>query len=263
LQVEEREKTENKAEYPEEDREVVEEVLTREEETFAAAEEVVEKAEEIVPVASEEVEEIPSIEELQREFSLLSREEIVEATNAGLSVEELKDYLSLRAEAVAGEMSASEPEPPPTPKTWQERINIEQYSNIREFLQIKQLKLTTTGRQLSSLKRISEDVSKQGELLIAEIIELRENEYSEEVINSLTTYLTDELKTWESKDITEEQLPQFTRQRTLSFYVCYEQDIAEFLDIATKYEELIDGNSPLESECKEIEKKYMTLIETI
>ena len=125
----------------------------------------------------------------------------------------------------------------------EERIDIEQYPNMRAFLQAKQLKLTTTGRRLANLKRISEDVSREGQILIAEILELRDNNYSPEAITSLRSYLTDELSRWESENITTQQFPIFTRQRILSAYVCYEQDIAELLEIAMRYENLIDDES--------------------
>jgi len=222
-------------------------------------EQEVTRPEEILP------EEIPSVEELQEEFSLLSRNEIHEAVDAGLSSEELREYLELRMttakEAEADSVSEAEPAQPT--KTWQERIDIEQYPNIRAFLQDKQLKLTTTGRQLANLKRISEDISREGQILIAEILELRDNNYSQEVVASLIAYLTDELSRWESENITEQQLPRFAQQRVLSFYVCYEREMAELLEIATRYENLIDNGSPLQSEYKNLEERYIELIETL
>ena len=215
--------------------------------------------EEILP------EEILSVEELQQEYSLLNPKEIHEAVDAGLSGKELKEYLELRTETAQKDeiSSVSETRPEQLTKTWQERIDIEQYPNIRAFLQAKQLKLTTTGRQISNLKRISEDLSREGQILIAEILELRDNNYSREVITSLMSYLTDELSRWESEGITEAQLPKLTRQRVLSFYVCYEQDIAELLDIAMRYENLFDDEEPLQSEYKKLEEQYLELIETL
>jgi len=209
-------------------------------------------------------EEIPSIEELQKEFPALSSKEISEAVEAGLSGQELREYLELRVETAKEAIaSASEAKAAQPTQTWQERINIEQYPNIRAFLQEKQLKLTTTGRQLSSLKRVSEDTSREGQILAAEILELRENEYSQEIITALISHMTEELSRWGSEDITEQRLPNFTRQRVLSFYVCYEQDVEDFLDIVTKYENLIDDESPLQPEYKELEEKYFQLIETL
>jgi len=209
--------------------------------------------------------EIPSVEELQQEFSLLSSKEIHEAVDAGLSGKELKEYLELRAETAKKDEVYVTPETKPAQitKTWQELIDIEQYPNIRAFLQVKQLKLTTTGRQLSNLKRISDEVSHEGQILLAEILELRDNNYSREVITSLISYLTDELRQWESYNITEKQLPPFTRQRVLSFYVCYEKDISELLNIAMRYESLINDTSPLQPEYKKLEEQYLELIETL
>jgi hypothetical protein len=242
--------------------------------TEALPAEAIEEIEEPAPVvtlvqetARQEIlpEEIPSVEELQQEFSLLSSKEIHEAVDAGLSGKELKEYLELRAETAQKDKvySESEMKPAQITKTWQERIDIEQYPNIRAFLQAKQLKLTTTGRQISNLKRISDEVSREGQILIAEILELRDNNYSREVITSLMSYLTDELSRWESEGITEAQSPKLTRQRVLSFYVCYEQDISGLLDIAARYENLINDESPLQSEYKKLEEQYLELIETL
>ncbi|MFQ6040325.1 MAG: hypothetical protein ACE5PV_05670 [Candidatus Poribacteria bacterium] len=248
------------------EREVTQEVLP--EETPAVEEEpapIVTPEQEITLTEEILTEEIPSVEELQKEFSLLSRNEIYEAVDAGLSGEELREYLELRM-ATAKETEAdsvAEVESAQPTKTWQERIDIEQYPNIRAFLQDKGLKLTTTGRQIANLKRISEDFSREGQILLAEILELRDNNYSQEVITSLIAYLIDELSRWESENITEQQLPQFVQQRVLSFYVCYEQEIPELLDIATRYENLIDDGSPLQSEYKNLEERYIELIETL
>jgi len=237
--------------------------------------EAIEEIEEAAPVVTADQEathlegilpqEIPSVEELQQEFATLNPQEIHEAVTSGLSGQELREYLELRVETIKEDeaSSISETESIQPTKTWQERIDIEQYPNMRAFLQAKQLKLTTTGRQLSNLKRISEDVSREGQILIAEILELRDNNYSPEAITSLRSYLTDELSRWESENITEQQLPSFTRQRVLSFYVCYEQDISELLEIAMRYENFIDDESPFQSEYKKLGEQYSELIETL
>jgi hypothetical protein len=236
--------------------------------------EAIEKIEEAAPVITADQEathleeilppEIPSVEELQQEFATLNPQEIHEAVTSGLSGQELREYLELRVETIKEDeaSSISETESIQPTKTWRERIYIEQYPNMRVFLQAKQLKLTTTGRQLLNLKRISEDASREGQILIAEILELRDNNCSPEVITSLRSYLTDELSQWESGNITAQQFPIFTRQRVLSFYVCYEQDIAELLEIAMRYENFIDDESPFQSEYKNLGEKYSELIET-
>ena len=253
------------------DDEAVTSEITEEELPAEAIEEIEEAApvvtadQEATPLEEILPQEIPSLEELQQEFATLNPQEIHEAVTSGLSGQELREYLELRVETIKeDEASAiSETESIQPTKTWRERIDIEQYPNMRVFLQAKQLKLTTTGRKLANLKRISEDTSREGQILIAEILELRDNNHSPEAITSLRSYLTDELSRWESENITEQQLPSFTRQRVLSFYVCYEQDIAELLEITMRYENLIDDESPFQSEYKKLGEQYSELIETL
>ena len=249
----------------------VEEIITPEVEpapTSVEAEEPVETPEE--PIA--EIEVIPSAEELHQEFSLLSREEILEALGANLPVAELRDYLGVREEAVLQEVSPPQEISPSDPEAWLKRVDIEQYSNTREFLQTNQLRLTTTGRQLSNLKRVSEEAAQEGMLLLAEIVELRKNYYSQTVTVPLISYLTDELERWKSIEEAEDvldarQLLQIVRQRVISMHVCDEQDIPEFLDIAIEYEGFVGDESPLTPEQRavyeDIEPRYLELLDTL
>jgi len=198
----------------------VEEAVAEEPEAILPEE--IEPEEEMLPE-----EELPSVDELLEEFPLLEREEIIEALESGLSGGELMDYLAMRAETLAEEM----PEPEPTPENWVARINIEQYSNLNAFVRGKGLRLTTTGRQLINLRRISDDALREGQLLTAEIVELRDNEYSEEVISPLMVYLADGLDNWKSNNITAPDMPQLARHVALCRHLCYKRELGDFLEL--------------------------------
>ncbi len=234
----------------------VEEAVEEEPEVIPPEE--VEPVEEILPE-----EELPSIEELLEEFPLLGREEITESLESGLSGSELRDYLAIRAETIAEEM----PVPEPTPEDWLNRINIDQYPNLNAFIRGKGLRLTTTGRQLIGLRRISDDALREGQLLTAEIVELRTNEYSEEVISPLMVYLAHELDNWKSNDVTAQDMPRLARHVVLCRHVCYERELSDFLELTMEYEEIVEDSSKLDEERKaeyeKMEGEYNALLETL
>ena len=103
---------------------------------------------------------------------------------------------------------------------------VEDFPNLRVFLQQNQLPVSTTGRLLMELRQQFPDELFNHVLgLIQEVKALQSTDYKGDLLDQFVTYISEKVWRWELTQITETELPLLLKEKVLFIADCRSEDL--------------------------------------
>ena len=145
---------------------------------------------------------------------------------------------------------------------------VEDFPNLRVFLQQNQLPVSTTGRLLMELRQQFPDELFNHVLgLIQEVKALQSTDYKGDLLDQFVTYISEKVWRWELTQITETELPLLLKEKVLASAVCYEKEVDTLLEYVERYDELVStkltADAEMDGHRQYIEEQFQAIVETL